>query len=241
MALQTSRYLIGCLEKARKGGRLQENVEYLRNFNETLSISQSLITKTSQINLDTLSDIMKVNATQCIFSAAQALLNGAKDGSIKDSWDQKAGIQLVEAAKAHIDFYTFRSFYEKINTEIDPVNPLRIVLSRLCALYGIEKLLANPLGLAESGYLNSNQVRMLRERKLELLEEIRKDAIGLVDAFDYPDNTLQSALGVYDGNVYETLMDWVKKYNDFNKHDWTDTWEKDIKALRYIQRPKPKL
>jgi len=241
MALQTARYLIGCLEKARKGGKLQENVEYLRNFNETLSIQQCLITKENQITLDALFDIMKVNATQLIFSAAKALMEGAKNGSIKDSWDKNAGIQLVEAAKAHIDFYTFRSFYEKINKDLDPSSKLKPVLSRLCALFGIEKLLVNPLGLCESGYLNPNQTKMLRERKAGLLGEIRKDSIGLVDAFDYPDNTLRSALGVYDGNVYETLMNWVKQYNDFNHYDWSETWEKNIKALRYVQRPKPKL
>ena len=38
-----------------------------------------------------------------------------------------------------------------------------------------------------------------------LLAELRPDAVALVDAFEFPDNTLCSALGRYDGNVYESL------------------------------------
>ncbi len=240
MALQTARYLLSCLQKARKGSKLQDNVEYLRNFNETLSIQQCLITKTSQLTLEVIDEILKVNATQMICAAAKSLMENTGKSNMKDAWDKKAGIKLIDAARSHIDFFTFRAFCEKIENEVKSMN-LQESLKKLCALYGIEKLLAFPVGLAETGYLNSKQFIMLRERKEWLLEEVRKDAIGLVDAFDYPDNTLQSALGLYDGNVYETLMDWVKNSNDFNRHDWSETWEKHIKALRYIKRPEPKL
>lgn len=35
---------------------------------------------------------------------------------------------------------------------------------------------------------------------------LRPNAVGIVDAFDYPDFVLGSALGAYDGNVYERLF-----------------------------------
>ena len=73
------------------------------------------------------------------------------------------------------------------------------------------------------------------------MKEIRPDSVGIVDAFAFQDNTLKSALGLYKGNVYETLWDWVHRYNEFNKIDWTDTWEKNIKSMRKIVPPKPKL
>lgn len=41
--------------------------------------------------------------------------------------------------------------------------------------------------------------------------KIRPDAVGLVDAFIIPDNTLLSAIGGYDGKAYETLWDWANK------------------------------
>ena len=35
--------------------------------------------------------------------------------------------------------------------------------------------------------------------------------MSLVDAFHIPEFALQSAIGRYDGKVYETMMDWASK------------------------------
>ena len=43
---------------------------------------------------------------------------------------------------------------------------------------------------------------------LQLFQDIRPDAVALVDAFDVPDHILDSCLGRYDGNVYESLMEF---------------------------------
>lgn len=45
----------------------------------------------------------------------------------------------------------------------------------------------------------------------ELLAAIRPNAIGLVDSFDIVDEVLSSALGAYDGNVYERLFAEAQK------------------------------
>ena len=39
----------------------------------------------------------------------------------------------------------------------------------------------------------------------------RKEAVPLVDAFDIPDDVLNSALGRYDGDVYTHLYQWALK------------------------------
>lgn len=39
----------------------------------------------------------------------------------------------------------------------------------------------------------------------------RKDAVPLVDAFDFTDQNLNSALGSYDGQVYQRLYEWAQK------------------------------
>lgn len=43
------------------------------------------------------------------------------------------------------------------------------------------------------------------------LKRIRPNAVGLVDSFDLHDDILNSALGVYDGNVYERLLEEANK------------------------------
>lgn len=40
---------------------------------------------------------------------------------------------------------------------------------------------------------------------------LRKDAVPLVDAFDFTDKSLNSALGSYDGNIYQRLYEWAQK------------------------------
>lgn len=39
------------------------------------------------------------------------------------------------------------------------------------------------------------------------MNSIRPNCVALVDAFDIPDNVLNSTIGKYDGNVYEALVE----------------------------------
>lgn len=59
--------------------------------------------------------------------------------------------------------------------------------------------------------ITEKEVQYLQE-KLELcLAQIRPNAVGIVDGFDIPDQILCSALGAYDGNVYERLYAEAQK------------------------------
>ena len=60
----------------------------------------------------------------------------------------------------------------------------------------------------KDGYFNPGQISILNMKVLTLLEDIRPNAVALVDAFDYPDQLLQSCLGRYDGQVYEALYNY---------------------------------
>lgn len=59
----------------------------------------------------------------------------------------------------------------------------------------------------------------------ELLLRIRKNAVLLVDAFNWPDSVLCSALGAYDGQVYERLFEFAKA-SQFNKKEVHEAYEK---------------
>jgi hypothetical protein len=49
------------------------------------------------------------------------------------------------------------------------------------------------------------QLEVVRTLVMELMDQLRPDAVSLVDAFEFPDNVLNSAIGRYDGNIYESL------------------------------------
>ena len=69
-------------------------------------------------------------------------------------------------------------------------------------------------------YLNSQQASMLQSSVLDLLKELRPNAVALVDAFDFPDAVLDSALGRWDGQVYTALYDFSlrSKLNEKQVH-----------------------
>ena len=53
--------------------------------------------------------------------------------------------------------------------------------------------------------------RITLSLSLSLSLSLRQEAIPLVDAFDIPDDVLNSALGRYDGDVYKHLYEWALK------------------------------
>ncbi len=59
--------------------------------------------------------------------------------------------------------------------------------------------------------MSHDQVSMAKDQLYQMFKEVRKEAIPLVDAFDFPDKVLNSALGRYDGDVYNHLFQWAQK------------------------------
>jgi len=53
-------------------------------------------------------------------------------------------------------------------------------------------------------------MELVKQKELRLLSDIRRNAVLLVDAFDFHDIQLGSILGRFDGNVYENLLKWAK-------------------------------
>lgn len=62
----------------------------------------------------------------------------------------------------------------------------------------------------QGGFFTGDQIGYLQSKLISLLEDIRPNAVALVDAFDIPDQVLGSCLGRYDGQVYQALYDYAK-------------------------------
>ena len=59
--------------------------------------------------------------------------------------------------------------------------------------------------------MTSEQLSFIEQKVLDLLAEIRPNAVSLVDAFDFRDQQLCSILGRYDGQVYSNVYEWAQK------------------------------
>lgn len=100
-------------------------------------------------------------------------------------------------------------------------------LTTLFALYWLEKDLGDFL---EDGYLRQNQSKWVAPSVLRYLGLIRKNAVALVDASDFSDFRLKSALGRYDGNVYPHIMKAAEK-DPLNAVDPGPAYEPELKRL----------
>ena len=69
-----------------------------------------------------------------------------------------------------------------------------------------------------AGYFDARQQAMIRSGVRVHLRDVRPDAVALVDAFEFPDNVLNSALGRHDGNCYESLYA-AAKASPLSAHD----------------------
>lgn len=77
--------------------------------------------------------------------------------------------------------------------------------------------------------MTESQINQVNQRVKELLTLTRPNAVALVDAFDFKDETLGSVLGRYDGNVYENLFEWAKK-SPLNKTEVKITANKTVSS-----------
>ncbi len=59
--------------------------------------------------------------------------------------------------------------------------------------------------------MSSGQISLAKKQLYGLLRVVRREAVPLVDAFSYPDEILNSALGRYDGDVYTHLYNWAQE------------------------------
>ncbi|KAI0062999.1 peroxisomal oxidase [Artomyces pyxidatus] len=112
----------------------------------------------------------------------------------------------------------------------------RAVIRQLYILYLLTTMEAGLIDFLSLGILpvpaagGPDPVRALRGMISDLCLKLLPEAIGLSDAFGFTDWELDSALGVYDGRVYEALWERAKD-SPLNEHEVTPEYERHIKPV----------
>ena len=172
--------------------------------------------------------------------AARLLVETAKDiqtaimGGItmEDAWND-ALVQMARFSRGYSLFLLLKNFMEGIADEerdgaLGPseVNVL-CDLARLFGLYWMEKDMGDFL---EDGYVSADQAQWVRANVLKLLKVVRPNAVALVDARDFSDFRLKSALGRFDGNVYPAIMEAARR-DPLNQTEPGPGYEEHLKRL----------
>jgi len=206
MCLQTARYLVKAARGAAAAdGRPLGTAQYL-------APSLSLPGKCPAKKLEEFGngriwvDAFALRARHCALVAVRKL--EGKSLKDKQAWNE-AQIDLIKMAKAHCYYTIVLHFVNAVEQVQEP--QLRAVLHKLCILFALYHVQQDLGDFCYTGYLDKDQVLLLNEAVNGLLVDLRKDAVALVDAFDFTDHTLNSSLGRYNGDVYEHMYQWAQK------------------------------
>jgi acyl-CoA oxidase len=137
-------------------------------------------------------------------------------------------IDLHNLSRAYSQALLVRNFHEALKTlTLDSPTAERITdLFHLFCFYTID---AEQRFFQASRAISLSDMNGLNGEILGLMKKIRPHAVKLVDSFALPDYLLDSALGRYDGSVYEALFDQAHRNNPLNKETFNPRyWENEI-------------
>lgn len=205
LELTSAKYLMKALAAARAGGRLAKSCEYLaplRDGRDPAALPPHAAAEEGAFcDPGALVGIFRHRALVAVHRAGSRLDAARRRGGSDDDALNDCAIDLVDASRAHCALVCLQNFAEAAGKAEGP--GVRPALQRLCALHGA--LQVQDASGDWAGYLTPQHTAAARGAVRRLLRELRPDAVALVDAFEFPDNVLMSALGRHDGNVYEAL------------------------------------
>ncbi|XP_050419346.1 peroxisomal acyl-coenzyme A oxidase 1 [Patella vulgata] len=229
LLLQTARYLMKCLNSSAQGEELPTLMSYLNK-----STGGKTSTITDRLSLRSLVEAFEHRAARLIRECGSRIQTLTSRGMKPDVALNSTSVQLVKAATAHVECCVVKIFVNEV--ERKDVNPqLKPVLQAMCQLYTVYLLLQNSGEFMQDGFVTGQQVEVLNSKLLDLLSEIRPNAVAIVDGFDIPDAMLASALGRFDGQVYEALYQYARN-SKLNKTEVSDAYYKHLKPFLDRQR-----
>ncbi|EJD04840.1 peroxisomal oxidase [Fomitiporia mediterranea MF3/22] len=163
--------------------------------------------------------------------AVETHANALKAGSVDGSCDQRVLLAVMDA-------YVATQVGEMIRSlDRAGLGSSKVIIESLLRLYLLstaEAALVDLLSLgavpAQSEAVEKAPVQSLRLEITRLCAELVPEAISLSDAFGFTDWELDSALGVYDGRVYDAL--WARVQTEpLNQSEITEGYQEFIKPL----------
>jgi len=217
LMLQTARFLMKTLHDVRTSqgaAPISGPCSYMGKLRDAgwdlRKAAPNMMNKTAKDfrDLDFLVSLYNFRASVRVLSASeeQTRLVKTQGMSHDDAWNEGA-LLSVDAVKAHCSAFMLTTFIDTTRSAQDPA--VRAALSKVCNLFALTGIVDEQW--AGLGIIGHDQLRLARLTITELLNELRPDAVTLVDAFDIPDRVLNSTLGSHDGNVYEALYEAAKK------------------------------
>ncbi|XP_063700828.1 probable peroxisomal acyl-coenzyme A oxidase 1 [Culicoides brevitarsis] len=207
LLLQTARYLVKMWSEALNGRALVPTVAYLehavKNNGQKVKWDQSFAGMIAALQGIAAGKLKNVFGKVEVWKSR---------GLTQEEAANKCSIELASTADAHCRAFLVQSSYVMINQACRDVSPaLGDVLKHIIELFAVDTCIKSLADLQRYTTITETDINNLQTTLENLLAKIRPNAVSIVDGFDIPDKVLGSALGVYDGNVYEKLFEEAQK------------------------------
>jgi acyl-CoA oxidase len=226
--LQTARYLNKLYSRRLPSSRLPSNVCYLAtDYPSHVSCGVTSLDQLRDPHTQLEAYRQRVRRMVGVANSAyqQALARGMTQA---EAWNTTT-VDWTVAAKVHCYYVVLKSFNEAIDTKgLSLAN--EAIMRKLCSLYAMYWMVQRSGEFMSGGYMTPDHISLARSLLYSLLADVRREAVPLVDAFDVPDEILNSALGRYDGDVYTHLYEWAQRAPR-NKRKVHDVYHKYFKKL----------
>ena len=227
---QLSRYLIKTFKSAQAGKAPVGNATYLQSISK---LQYLIVTVAKPEDLRNTENQLAAFANRAGYLIAQTCQR--LDALVEKGQSFTSAFQAVQwlgfrAARAHCMYSMLVSFVKQVELAKTNEPTLYPVLKNLCDLYALYYTERELGEFLEASQYSPVQAGWIHEQVEAIMREIRPNAVALVDAFNHSDRDLNSALGRYDGNVYEALFEWTKR-DPMNKTDVVACYEDTIKPI----------
>lgn len=155
---------------------------------------------------------------------------GAGGMTLNDARDV-IGEDYVRAAMAHCQYAVVLVFHNAIESTAASTPEVAPVLRTLWQLYALHTLEARLADFLIDGYVSGAQAAWVHHETRALLREVRPNAVPLVDALNHSDFVLRSALGRWDGRVYESLYHAARNDAPLNATEVVDGFADTLQPL----------
>ncbi|KAJ3044215.1 fatty-acyl coenzyme A oxidase [Rhizophlyctis rosea] len=208
LTLQAGRYLVGCYREAKAGKKQAGGVAYLNNIESILGKRCSVTDASGIASLEVIAEAFWLVAANVVKKAGEDFEAAVGRGLKEEQAYEECSQSRLIAARMHSFGYLFHRFRDAVGRA--PAE-LRDVVERLCLLYGLYTIGENSGAFLQYGYFTPEQIDWIRAEVTRLCREVRADAVPLTDSFNYSDFVLNSPLGRYDGNAYESYFGMVQR------------------------------
>ncbi|KAH8548711.1 acyl-CoA dehydrogenase/oxidase C-terminal [Umbelopsis sp. PMI_123] len=194
--------------------------DYLQNPNSKCPAAEAA----DFMNPEVLLNAFRFRAASMVQKLVHQLDNQGK------SWNSMT-VEIARVSKAHTQLVLLSNFVTGLQAARSELSSSTMqALRNMAMLFGSHTLEQELADFLVSQYLTPDQAGMVKDLTLDLLTKVRPDAVALVDAFALPDYYLHSALGRYDGKVYESMTQMAEA-EPLNHKLVTDSYEECIKPL----------